>query len=106
MDVSNLRPVERRVVAMRDAGLGVEEIASRLRRSAAHVERMMSWIEIPRSRPPVGRSVAALERRVLALRAEGETHDQIGARFRRSGDFIRRVEGLAHYRKALELLAR
>lgn len=101
--MEHLRPIERRVVAMRDAGLPTEEIARRLRRSPAHVERVLAWTEIARS-GPARRSSRALDQRVVALRAGGAGYDEIAGRFRRSPQFIRRVEGMAHYRRALDLL--
>lgn len=91
---------------MHDEGLPVTEIADRLRRSPSHVERIMAWSDIPRSGPPPGRAGRAMERRVLALRQDGESHEEIGRRFRRGARFIRQVEGLAHYRRGLELLER
>jgi uncharacterized protein (DUF433 family) len=99
-----LRPIERRILAMRDAGESVATIAGRLRRSPEHVERIITWTELPRTGPASRRSSRARERRVLALRAEGETYDQIAARFGRGAGYIKQVEGLAHYRLALELL--
>jgi len=42
---------------------------------------------------------------VLALRSAGLGYDEIAPRFRASPEFIQRVEGLAHFRKAIELLA-
>ena len=101
----HLRPIERRVIALRDAGESIEQIAGRLKRSPAHVERIVAWTNLPRSGPASRRKSKALERRVLALRAEGESYDQIGARFGRGARFIQQVEGLAHYRLALDLLA-
>lgn len=101
-----LRPIERRVLAMRDEGLDSVEIGRRINRSAGHVDRMIRWAAIPRANPPTRRTPRAIERRVLALRAAGETHEQIGDRFRRSAGFIRRVEGWAHFRLAHELLDR
>ncbi len=53
---------------------------------------------------PGRRSPSAVERRVLALLDAGETHEEVGQRFRRGADYIRQVEGLAHYRLGLELL--
>jgi hypothetical protein len=102
--MEHLRPIERRILAMQDDGLDAAEIAARIRRSPDHVERIVAWTEIPRSGPPLRRSPRPIERRVLALRADGESHERIGERFRRSGGFIRRVEGLAHYVLALNLL--
>lgn len=101
----HLRPIERRVLAMRDQGLDHAEIGARIRRSPEHVERILRWSEIPRSGPPQRRSPRAIESRVLALRAAGETHEQIGQRFRRSPAFIRQVEGLAHYQLGVSLLS-
>jgi transcriptional regulator len=100
----NLRPIERRVLAMRDAGIEPAEIGRRLRRSAAHVERMMLWAEIPRPARARDSGLRAIERRVLALREQGHSHDEIGRRFGRSAAHVRRIEGLAHYRLALQLL--
>jgi hypothetical protein len=100
----HLRPLERRVLAMRDEGVPVDEIARRLRRSPGHVERIIRYTELPRSGPPARRLHRALERRVLALRDAGETYDQIGDRFRKGGRFIRQIEGLAHFTKGLRLL--
>ena len=100
-----LRPVERRVLMMRDEGVTLEEIARRIRRSPALVARIIQWTEIPRSGLPVKRKPRAIEQRVLALRAGGESYEQIGQRFNRSPRFIRQVEGLAHFQRGLELLA-
>ncbi|MBA2337185.1 MAG: hypothetical protein H0V96_05405 [Acidimicrobiia bacterium] len=102
---ANLRAIERRVLAMRANGLGAEEIAARLRRSPEHVERMIAWSEYPRSGTGTSKSTRAIQERVLALRSSGESHDRIADRFRKSPRFIRQVEGLAHYRKAMELLS-
>ncbi len=99
----HLRPLERRILAMRAEGLDPETIGRRLKRSPAHVERIIAWTAIPR-RGPARRATRALDRRVLDLRAAGETHAEIADRFRRTPDFIRRVEGLAHFRLARDLL--
>jgi len=99
-----LRPVERRILMMRDEGVAIEEIARRIRRSPALVARMIEWTEIPRSGFPVKRKPRAIEQRVLSLRASGESYEQIGQRFNRGARFIRQVEGLAHFRRGLELL--
>lgn len=103
--MENLRPMERRMIAMRDDGIPNDEIAKRFGRSASHIERILQWTAIPRSGPQRQRSPRAIERRVLTLRAAGETHAEIGARFRRSAPFIQQVEGLAHYRLGLNLLS-
>jgi hypothetical protein len=101
---TNLRAVERRALAMRADGLDTAEIAARLRRSPEHVERILTWTELPRTGDATGGVAPALERRVLALRWAGESHDTIAGRFKKTPRFIRQVEGLAHYRQAMELL--
>lgn len=102
---TQLRPLERRILALREEGVPVPEIARRFGRSPAHIERIIAWTHLPRSGSLRMRAPTAMARRVLQLRAAGETHEEIGRRFRRSGRFIRQVEGLAHYTRALELLA-
>lgn len=102
----HLRPLERRVVAMSAAGLDHSEIAAKINRSASHVERVLGWAEIPRNQPPPGKATMARERRVLDLRSAGESHDEIASRFKRSARSIRQIEGLAHFRLAMNLLER
>lgn len=97
--------MERRIRAMREEGMQARHIGERVGRSPAQVERILQWMTIPRSGPPPRRSPRPIELRVLALRAAGETHAEIGSRFRRSARFIRQVEGLAHYRLGLQLLS-
>jgi len=102
--MQHLRPIERVVLSMRGEGLGVEEIAGRIKRSPGHVERMFEWIDIPRSGPPPRRFPEAMRSRVMALLDDGESHERIAERFQRSPGFIRRVEGHAYYAKARQLL--
>jgi DNA-binding CsgD family transcriptional regulator len=99
-----LRAVERRVLAMRDDGVSIDEIARRIDRSPGHVERVIAWTEIPRMGPRTRTTPTAMQRAVLRLRAEGESHDEIGERFKRGPRYIRQVEGLALYTQGLELL--
>jgi transcriptional regulator len=101
-DTTDLRPIERRILSMQRAGQGIDEIATMLKRSPQHIERMIRWIEIPRSGVPYKFS-GALETRVLDLRRQGLDHAEIGRRFRRGADNIRQIEALAHYRRALAL---
>ena len=99
----HLRPIERRILHMRDSGLSSGEIAQRVRRSAKHVERMIVWTEIPRTRRP-SKFAQALESRVLALRDQGLDHEEIASKFLRGARNIRQVEALAYYRRAVALL--
>lgn len=93
-------------MAMAASGLDHAEIAERIRRSPEHVRRILGWAEIPRSRPPASRAPRAVEQRVLDLRASGESHEEIARRFKRSPRSIRQIEGLAHFRLAMDLLDR
>ena len=95
-----LRPLERRVLHMTDQGLDDAEIGRRFRHSPDWVGRVRALSEIPR---PNGHQLRGdvlrpLERRVLRWRASGADYEDVSARFRRSADFIRRVEALAQYR--------
>lgn len=102
--LTQLRPMERRILTLQAEGVPVPEIARRFGRSPAHIERIIAWTHLPRSGNLRVSAPSAMARRVLHLRAAGESHDDIGRRFRRSGRFIRQVEGLALYTRALELL--
>ena len=93
-------------MAMSADGLDHGEIARKINRSPAHVGRVIEWTRIPRSQPPTGRAHRALEQRVLDLRSAGESHDEIAGRFKRSTRSIRQIEGLAHFRLAMNLLER
>ncbi len=95
-----LRPLERRVLHMTDQGLDDAEIGRRFRRSPDWVGRVRALSEIPRlnGHQLRGDVLRPLERRVLRWRATGADYEDVSARFRRSPDFIRRVEALAQYR--------
>lgn len=100
----SLRPMERRVLKMQSEGTPVDEIATRLKKSPEFVERVVEWTRIPRVVKKRSGDLSPLERRVLALRHQGEDTETIARRFKRTERFIRQVEGLAHYRKGLGLM--
>ncbi len=102
--MEHLRPIERRMQHMRDQGLAVNEIAKRIGHSPSHTRRMFEWMKIPRVRPAIKRTPRPIEARVLAMRAAGETHERVAERLRRGPNFVRQVEGLAHFRLGIELL--
>ncbi|MDX1449598.1 MAG: hypothetical protein R3246_11110 [Acidimicrobiia bacterium] len=94
------------MLAMDANGLSAEEIGERINRSPEQTTRILEWARIPRSRPPASRAPRAVEQRVLDLRASGESHERIARRFNRSARSIRQIEGLAHFRLAMNLLER
>lgn len=93
------------MLAMHSAGVPLDSIANAFRRSPDHIERVIAWTAIPRLRPAPRRKGQALERRVLAFRSAGMDYEEIAPLFRASPAFIRRIEGLAHFRKARQLLS-
>lgn len=104
--MEHLRPIERRVLDMQREGVVIDEIATRINKSPEFVERMIDWIEIPRTGSTPERHLTPLQRRVLDLRADGETHEDIAAKFRKGKRYIRQVEGLAHFKESQRLLSR
>ena len=95
-----LRPVERRVLRMTEEGLDDAEIGRRFRHSPEWTARVraMSAIPRPNGHHMRGDILTPIERRVLRWRASGADYEELSPRFRRSPDFIRRVEELAQYR--------
>lgn len=98
-----LRPVERRILALRDQGIDNAEIARRFKRSEKFIERVIDWTQIPRRETAREPGLSPIERRVLNLRTDGLSYEEIGQRFRRGPDHIRRVERYAHLRNDLGL---
>lgn len=89
---------------LHSGGMSVDEIATRFRKTPGFVRRVIDWSAIPRSGSSQEHHLRPLERRVLAMRAAGESHDQIASRFRKSVRFIRQVEGLAHFKEGQRIL--
>ena len=110
----HLRPVERRVLRWAETGVDDAEIARRFGRSERWVAQVRFLAELdrtaPRVRPdrsdrsttsdrPVDR-LRPLERRLLRWRRAGARLEDLGGRFRRSPEFLARVEDLARYKLA------
>jgi DNA-binding CsgD family transcriptional regulator len=96
-----LRPLERRVRRLSADGIPVGEIARRFRRDPHTIERVREMSELRQgdgSGSMHGAVLNPLERRILQWRAHGVDHDEIGVKFRRSGDFVRRVEQFARHK--------
>jgi hypothetical protein len=108
-----LRPIERRVRRWVDSGVGDAEIARRFRRSTRWVARIRMLAELDRAvTEPSAQAAAAnratatngrlrpLERRLLWWRDQGVDYDELSSRFRRSPEFLARVERYARYKLA------
>ena len=78
-------------------GVPTDEIARRFRRTPETIERVdqMAGMRVGDGASTSGDVLRPLERRILRWRADGVDHEVIGEMFRRSGDFVRRVEGFA-----------
>ena len=102
MPDQRLRPIERRVLALKKAGVPDKEIAHRFRRGRRFMDQVEELANIDgrdaekrHGRPGALRPV---ERRILAWRDCGMSTDEIAERFRRSPDFVSRVERIARYK--------
>ena len=95
----SLRPLERRVLRLAAEGVDDDEIGRRFRRSPEWARRVRVLAATPRgSRHLQGDVLRPLERRVLRWRAAGAELEALSPRFRRTPDFLRQVESLAHYK--------
>ena len=83
MSDDRLRPLERRILRQVAAGDDVNEIGRRLHRSPEFVQRVIGFTDIERDakQPATAQVLRPVERRVLALRADGVGYDDLGARF-------------------------
>jgi hypothetical protein len=96
VEPEDLRPIERRVLRLTGEGVSTSEIARRFQRSPDHIERVIEWSRLPgRDGTTEIATLRPLERRVLQWRDQGAAYADIGPRFRRSADFVERVEGFA-----------
>jgi DNA-binding CsgD family transcriptional regulator len=101
-DTKRLRPIERRVLALTEAGVPDAEIARRFRRNLRSIEQIKSLAELDdrhadrRARRPG--ALRPVERRILAWRDRGMGVEQLAARLRRSPAYVTRVERLARYK--------
>lgn len=94
-----LRPIERRVLRLEESGLDHAEIARRFRRSPEFIGRLVELARLPwRNARRHDGALRPLERRILTWRAQGADYSEIGPRFGRSADYIRRVERFARYK--------
>jgi DNA-binding CsgD family transcriptional regulator len=88
------------VLRLTQEGLDDAEIGRRFRHSPEWAARVRDLSAIPRrdGHHLRGDVLRPLERRVLRWRAAGADYENLSPRFRRSPEFIQRVETLAQYR--------
>lgn len=98
--VTGLRPLERRVLRLAADGVDDAEIGRRFRHSADWAGRVRALALVPRGGGPVAPvgGLRPLERRILRWRDSGADYAELAPRFRRSPEFLQRVEVMAGYR--------
>jgi DNA-binding CsgD family transcriptional regulator len=99
MEHQDLRPIERVIIRLSEAGQEPPEISRRVGKKPGTVTRIMTMIDL-RSGSPMTHviepeALRPVERVVMKLRARGESYGEIGIRLRKSGDQVRRIEGYA-----------
>jgi hypothetical protein len=104
-DIEHLRPVERRVLRWAEVGLDDAEIARRFGRGERWAAQVRFLADLDRPAAPVSSAgpserLRPIERRVLRWREQGAGHDELSGRFRRSPEFLARVEEYANYKLA------
>jgi DNA-binding CsgD family transcriptional regulator len=102
MPDQRLRPIERRVLALKKAGVPDKEIAHRFRRGRRFMDQVEELANLDgrdaEKRHGSPGSLRPVERRILAWRDCGMSTEDIAQRFRRSPDFVSRVERIARYK--------
>ena len=100
---TQLRPIERRMTSMADAGFTPAETGRRFHRSGRYVEQVLRLAQVPRAEAdqssPVGVHLRPLERRLLRWRAQGVDAGEVAAMFGRSPEHIERVLALVEYKQ-------
>jgi len=101
-DHESLRPIERRMLKLAEAGASDVEIAWQFRRTPKSVRQVIALAQLPRRQRPSASpgSLRPIERRVLRWRDEGADFTELASRFRRRPAFLAQVEQLARYKLA------
>jgi hypothetical protein len=100
---AQLRPIERRMTRMADAGVSPDETGRRFHRSGQYVEQVLRLARVPRASDgdpnPVEMSLRPIERRLLHWRDQGVEPNEVAAMFKRSPEHIERVLALVDYKQ-------
>ena len=98
MDHSELRPIERVILRLTEAGHPSSEISRRVGKKPGTVVRILRMVEMKdghaNSSAAEPQQLRPLERVIMKLRARGESYGEIGNRLGRSGAQIRRIEDM------------
>jgi DNA-binding CsgD family transcriptional regulator len=97
-----LRPIERVVMRLRDAGATPAEIGKKVGKKPGTVNRIVKMVGYREdgmsSRTPNDDPLRPVERVVLRLRGDGETYSQIGNRLALSGRRVQMIERMAEFK--------
>ena len=96
-----LRPIERRMRKLSQAGVDDVEIAWRFRRTPRTIRNMRAWAELPRPQGPATdtATLRPIERRVLRWLDDGAVLEDLAPRFRRGPAYLEQVEQLARLKR-------
>ena len=96
-----LRPLERRLLRLAEAGFDDHDLARRFRRSPEHIRRVLELAQLPGRAASAGdQPLRPLERRILRWREQGATWTELSERFKRSHAGLVQIERLAQYKLA------
>jgi len=103
MDNDRLRPIERRMLKLAEAGVDDVEIAWRFRCSPKSVRQVTALSQLPgrgQRSTAAGGGLRPIERRVLRWRDAGAEFTDLAARFRRRPASLQQIEQVARYKLA------
>jgi hypothetical protein len=100
-DDDRMRPIERRMVKLAEAGAADVEIAWRFRRTPKYVRQVMACAHLRRENGTGSLGpLRPIERRLLQWRDQGADFADLAARFRRRPESLQQIERLARYKLA------